>query len=87
MDRLMERGHGPAVYSYGYGWFRRCLEVAKADEKMRCKMRRNERAACFVDMRIAAHAKTDDAQSHLRELTGKAPDGVKYLGYQDQGGD
>jgi hypothetical protein len=83
----MERGHGPAVYGYGYGWFRRCLDAANEEEIIRGKVRKNERAARFVDMRIAAHAKTEDAQSHLRSLTGKDHDGVKYLGYHDQGRD
>ena len=83
----MERGHGPAVYGYGYGWFRRCLDAAAEGEKDRQKRRRLERAGRFVDLRMAMHAKPEAAQSHLREMTGKAPDGIKYLGYQDQGRD
>lgn len=67
----MERGHGPAVYGYGYGWFRRCLDAANADETMRRKERRLERAARFVDLRVAVHADKDGSRQHLQDITRK----------------
>jgi hypothetical protein len=69
VDRLLARGHGPAVYAYGWSWFTRCLRAAEAAEAAAAKRRRLERAGSMTDMRIAMHGDKDAYGRHFDALT------------------
>ena len=69
VDRLMRRGHGPAVYGYTLSWFRRCLDAADAAEAEERQRRRLDRAARVVDVRMAVNAKSEDFRDYFNELT------------------
>ncbi|MGE4536332.1 MAG: hypothetical protein AB7D37_04570 [Desulfovibrio sp.] len=68
MDRLVRRGHGPAVYGYGLSWFMRCLRAADAADSEARKDKLLERASRAVDMRLAMHGKAETFKDHLQDL-------------------
>ncbi|MGE4536642.1 MAG: hypothetical protein AB7D37_06160 [Desulfovibrio sp.] len=67
MDRLVRRGHGPAVYGYGLSWFMRCLRAADAADTAARKDKLLERAGRAVDMRLAM-GKAETFKDHVNDL-------------------
>ena len=68
MDRLLTRGHGSAVYGYGWTWFVRCLRAADAADRAADKARRLDRITRITDMRLAMHGDTDACKRHIDTL-------------------
>lgn len=68
MDRLLARGHGPAVYGYGWSWFIRCLRAADAADRIEARRHRLERAEAMIDMRLAMHGETEAFERHCDAL-------------------
>ena len=68
MDRLLSRGHGPAVYGYGWTWFVRCLRAADAAARIEARHHRLERAERMIDMRLAMHGEKDVFERHFDAL-------------------
>jgi hypothetical protein len=73
VDRLLGRGHGPAVYGYGLSWFMRCLRAADAADAEAAASdavrQRLERAARVVDLVIACRGDKQAVDNHLDRLT------------------
>ena len=68
MDRLLARGHGSAVYGYGWGWFVRCLRAADAADRIEARRHRLERAEAMIDIRVAMHGDKDAFERHFDAL-------------------
>lgn len=68
----MRRGHGPAVYGYGWDWFSRCRAAADAADVATAKReraaRRLRRMEDLWDMAVAVHGTKDDITKHLDKL-------------------
>lgn len=64
----MRRGHGPAVYGYGWGWFVLCLRLAGEEEKAAAKTRRLERLGQALDMAMALRADGKELQDYFDKL-------------------
>lgn len=64
----MMRGHGPAVYEFGWDWFLRCLRVADEAESRGDRIERLKRAQRAVDLRLAMHGDGKDFDEHVRTL-------------------
>lgn len=65
----MARGHGQAVYGYGWAWFKRCLRAADATDKTNQKLHRIEQVAWMINMRLAIRDdKGDIFQDRIEKL-------------------
>lgn len=69
MDRLLQRGHGPAVYGYGWSWFKQCLQVADAADADAAQNRRLERAKAMADIRVAVNGDKTQFEQYFEALT------------------
>lgn len=64
----MRRGHGPAVYGYGWSWFTRCLAAADAAAEQERAARRIRRMEDLVDMAVAVTGDKAAIEKHLDKL-------------------